>query len=45
MANNNYNSNLRNFSWIVGTIMVLYSAMAFGFIASIYQRIFKPCKK
>ena len=45
MANNNYNSNLRKFAWIVGTILVLYSAMVVGFIVSIYQKIFKPCKQ
>jgi len=45
MANNNYDSNLRKYAWIVGTIVVLYSAMFIGFIVSIYQRIFKPCKE
>lgn len=45
MANNNYNSNLRKFAWVVGTILVLYSAIVVGFIINIYQKIFKPCKQ
>jgi hypothetical protein len=44
MGNNTLRNRIRDTAWMVGTIMVLYGAMAFSLVMGIYQKIFKHCK-
>lgn len=45
MANNSFNRSLRDYAYMVLTLVVLYCGIVGALIVGLYQRIFKPCQK